>query len=139
MKIEIRKAEEKDIFELSSFNEEGNDFKCLAIAFLDSLETWVGLIDGEVVAIWGVITPNILSDDVYVWLTASKLTQLHPIVFARWSREAIKTLSAYPKVHGLVLCDFEISKKWLRWLGFDVGVAEGKICKFTRDVTAEAS
>ena len=132
MKVEIRKATTADAVKLTSFHEDGNTVKTLMVAFEDSLETWVGLIDDEPVAIWGVITPNVLSDDVYVWLTGSKLIELHPLTFARWSREALKTLDAYPKLRGLVLCDFTLSITWLQWLGFTVSDRDGRIRKFWR-------
>ena len=138
MKVTIRHTEEGDADQLKGFHEVGNSMELLKGAIADSLECWSGLIDDEVIAIWGVTAPNVLSDDVYVWLTAGRLVELHPITFARWSHEALKTLSAYPKLHGLVLCDFEISKKWLRWLGFEVGVAEGQVCKFARGTTEAA-
>lgn len=135
MKIEIRKAEVNDIYKLAELREPGASAAITLDAFDHSLDSWVGLIDEVPICVWGVITPNVLSDDVYVWMTGTKLIELHPLVFARWSHAALTTLAAYPKLHGLVLCDFELSKKWLKWLGFTVGLPEGKICKFSRGIT----
>src|SRR5215469_10861504 len=101
MKVEIREI--RDDLSLSSFYEEGNGPSYLRDAIANSKQCWAGFIDSEPVAIWGVICPNVLSDDCYVWLSGSKLIELHPLVFARWSHEALKTLDAYPELHGLVL------------------------------------
>ena len=135
MNVEIRHTQPGDAAAICTFHENGNCTEILQSTINESLECWTGLLDDEVIAIWGVTAPNILSDDVYVWLTGSKLIEVHPLVFARWSRKAIATVEAYPKLHGLVLCDFEVSKRWLRWLGFEVGLPEGKICRFARGLT----
>lgn len=77
------------------------------------------LIDGEVAAVFGVARETLLGE-VKIWMITTDLIEKHPIEFLRNSRRFTKSLfSAYGPLVGMVDSDFEKSRRWLRWIGFE--------------------
>lgn len=100
--------------------------------YAQSLLTYAGLMDGKCVVVWGVYSPRILADEGYVWLLGTRLIEEHPIVFLRHSRQALALIRPiFRQLYGVVLTEFECGRKWLEWLGFDVGPDEGGIQAFS--------
>lgn len=87
-----------------------------------SLVCKVGLVDNVPVVVWGVMSPSITSGIGIIWALVTKHIESHPFVFARMSRIAIEDIRGnFREIIGTVSCDFQVSIKWLRWLGFDIG------------------
>lgn len=97
---------------------------------LHSMETWVGEIDGDIAAMWGIRYTSLLDDRVYVWMLGTTVIAERPLLFLRHSRRVMRALlSRYTMLYGSVHCDFEHSIAWLKWLGADFRV-QGKTIAF---------
>lgn len=93
----------------------------LSYSLKNSRSPQAGLIDGEVVCMFGVAQQSFFSIAGAPWLLASDQLVKHAKPFLRRSREYIKSL----KKDYLYLCNYVDARntqaiKWLRWLGFDI-------------------
>lgn len=85
-------------------------------------------IDEAPVCMWGLEKKSLLSTWM-LWMLTTDAIDANPVRFLRESRKIIYALSsAYGTIEGLVDSDFEVSVRWLRWLGFRE-VAEGEFKK----------
>ena len=91
-------------------------------------DIWAGWVNGELEAVWGVISPSFLSDDAYLWLW--NLPVKHPIILARYSLRVISTLhERWPNLHGH--CRLGSSSfRWLLWLGAEFGQPSESLVPF---------
>jgi len=95
----------------------------------DSMLAWAALADGECAALWGVKTHKILSDEGMLWMIGTDLIDKHPITFLRHSRRQVQSLRAtFKTIYGCVLTEYSTSRRWLEWLGFEIGPDQGGIC-----------
>ncbi len=95
-------------------------------AMTNSSRLWLGLIDNEVVALWGLIPPTFLSDKAYLWLFTTKHFTEHTFVFIRHSQRVVQEmLREFPIIVGHGQIDAYRSLRWLRWLGAEFGEPEG--------------
>jgi hypothetical protein len=96
-----------------------------------SNETWFGMHDGEVACIWGLAPPSTISDRAYLWLLTTDLVEQHKFLFVRHSQVAIEdALKRYSKIVGHVEVGNTSARRWLKWLGADIGPPEGKFSPF---------
>lgn len=96
-----------------------------------SLISYAGLVDGEVIAVWGARCEHIFDDEAYVWVVFTRRLERIPITVLRHSREALALLrESFKVLHGLVLSDFDCGKRWLEWLGFTVTPFADGVCRF---------
>ncbi|WP_208539341.1 hypothetical protein [Algihabitans albus] len=80
---------------------------------------WAGLIDGEVLALWGAGTTALLGRQGAPWLLAGRGLERHKRSFLRLSRENLARLQArYDYLENWVDARNTRSIRWLRWLGF---------------------
>lgn len=92
---------------------------------------WAGYVDGELLAIWGLVTPTLLSDSAYLWLFTTDSVGEHEFVLVRRSQIAIKEmLKRYPRIIGHCVADAERSIRWLKWLGATFGELDGDLRPF---------
>ncbi len=80
-----------------------------------------GLVDGRVMAIWGVGKLTQLSDSGIPWMLTSHIVEDNFRSFLRYSKDLLNTM----KKEALVFENFVdsrniISIKWLKWLGFTI-------------------
>lgn len=75
-------------------------------------------VDDAPVCMWGLEKKSLLSTWM-LWMLTTDAIDANPVRFLRESRKIVKSLSsAYGTIEGMVDSDFDISIKWLRWLGF---------------------
>lgn len=92
---------------------------------------WVGYIDDELVCIWGLVPPTLLSDMAYLWLHTTDRVKDHEFIFVRRSQRAIKEiLTIYPSIVGQCEVGAKRTHRWLKWLGAEFGYPEGKHVPF---------
>lgn len=105
----------------------------LALAnWLDnSEETWFGLVDGRIACVWGLVPPTIISDTAYLWLLTTDIVAEHKFLFIRHSQVAIEdALKRYPRIVGHVAHGNRAARRWLQWLGAEIGESDGKAHPF---------
>lgn len=94
----------------------------------NSIMSFAGEIDGELAALWGARCVSVLDDRAYIWVLGTILIDDHPLVFARHSRRALRSLTHhFRQVYGEIECDFELSVRWLTWLGARIAPHDDKL------------
>lgn len=85
-----------------------------------SESAWIGKIDGEVVVLWGVIPPCMLSSSAYVWVIPSnKIKEKeYKFIFIRYSQRIKEILlQKYDSLFGFCYPYQVESIKWIKFLG----------------------
>lgn len=111
----LRVADVAEIKASSGSNAE--DALILSTALTPTAKTW--LIDGEVVAMFGVSPVPSRPGMGVPWMVASDLAQKHKIFFLRNCRAYVREmLEEFPLLVNFVDCRNVISIQWLHWCGF---------------------
>jgi hypothetical protein len=107
----------------------GRDFEKMIVAELQaSVLTYAGVVDGECGALWGV-KAQFFNNYGTLWMIGTRLIDEHPIAFLRHSRRALLDLrGTFSRLYGCVLTDYAQSRRWLEWLGFEIGPDQNGIC-----------
>lgn len=83
-----------------------------------SVERWMGVADGELACLWGLIPPTFLSDTAYLWLYHTDLVEKYKFRFIRHSQVQMqRMLQHYPNIVGDCQVANTTGRKWLEWLG----------------------
>ena len=131
----IRRASKSEVYELigfygrEKFGAEQFAFfrKCVNMA----AGMWTGYIDGDLVCIWGLIPPSLLSEQAYLWLYTTEELKGHEFLFIRRSQLAVEAmLEQWPTIVGHAVVDNTRAIKWLKWLGATFGEPQGKLIPF---------
>ena len=78
-----------------------------------------GLINGEVVTIFGVAPASMIGGNGIPWLVSTHLVEKYQKTFLRGSRHALQAmLDVYPRLENYVDERNYTAKAWLHWLGF---------------------
>jgi hypothetical protein len=100
-------------------------------SMLNSTRVWIGRDDDNIVVVWGLIPPTILSDRAYLWMFHTPHLASHAFLVARHSRDAIhEALAEFPLIIGHCSLDNLRSHRWLRWLGAEFLAPEGDLIPF---------
>lgn len=92
---------------------------------------WLGEVDGQIVCMWGLISPTFLSSRAYLWLLSTDLIEQHKFVFTRYSQRVIEQLlERYPIIVGHVAAEASQSIRWVKWLGAKLGEPDGQRIPF---------
>lgn len=101
-------------------------------AMMNSHTLFVGTDEDRVLAVWGFISPTLLSDTAYLWLFETKHLTAHTFVLIRHSQRIIHAmLEEFPTIHGHGRVGATRSLRWLRWLGAEFGEPQGGFLPFT--------
>jgi hypothetical protein len=91
-----------------------------------SVQLYRGEIDGEIICVFGLMPPTLLSDRAYLWMWHNEKIKEHSFVVIRESQLAVEEmLRDYAVLVGHCHRDRPQSRKWLRWLGAEFGQADG--------------
>ncbi|GAB5471420.1 MAG: hypothetical protein Kilf2KO_44500 [Rhodospirillales bacterium] len=86
-----------------------------------SSQVWSGLVDGEMVAIFGLRRPSLLSDRAYPWLLGTNAVARHPRPFLRLSKAAVADWrTRFRLLENYVDARNAAAIRWLAWLGFTI-------------------
>lgn len=97
-----------------------------------SVRVWGGYIDHDLVCIWGLIPPSLLSNQAYLWMHATPAVKSHQFIFVRHSQRVMETmLKQYEQIVGHCRVGAADSIRWLSWLGAEFGEPEATIVPFT--------
>lgn len=101
-------------------------------AIMNSTHLWLGIDEGQVLAIWGLIPPTLMSDSAYLWLFTTKHLRQHSFILVRHSQRLVQQmLLDYPLIHGHGHVGARRSLRWLRWLGAEFDEPQGEFLPFT--------
>jgi hypothetical protein len=96
-----------------------------------STSLYVGRVDEEILCVWGLIPPTLLSDQAYLWLQITPAAAEHQFILVRRGQiEMKKMLEVYPKIVGHCEAGAAQSIRWLGWLGAEFGPPEGDLVPF---------
>jgi hypothetical protein len=96
-----------------------------------SRQLWVGLIEGNVVCVWGLIPPTLLSSRAYLWLYTTDNLDGNEFLFVRHSQRAIEEmLKEYSVIYGHTEPGLPRTHRWLRWLGAQFGEQQNGLIPF---------
>lgn len=95
-------------------------------------DLFVGCVDGTPVCAWGLVPPTLMSDRAYLWSIVLETAKDHEFVLVRHSQIQIKKmLELYQTINGHCEVGEERSIRWLKWLGAEFGVPQGRLVPFT--------
>lgn len=84
----------------------------------NSSRVWLGMDNGKILAMWGLIPPTLMSDVAYLWMRHTEHLREHKFVFIRHSQRMVQQmLEDYPTIVGHCACANTRAQQWLRWLG----------------------
>lgn len=93
--------------------------------------TYVGIVDGEIVCVWGVLRQSLLSTRGYLWLLTTEKAEEHKFLLIRWSQRIIENLlKRYSALIGECVIEDERARRWMRFLGATFSHPEGKTIPF---------
>lgn len=95
--------------------------KALQLSTAMSYETLTGRVNGDLVAVFGIASVNILTTEATPWLLATNNIDKYIFAFTRNNK---KIIAKWKKRHSImrnyIHVDNKITIRWLRWLGFDI-------------------
>lgn len=87
-------------------------------AIRNEFPSFVCMVDDEPAAIFGGHSETLLGE-VRLWMLTTPLIERHQVPLLRASKNFVKWMYRnYGPVVGMVDSEFEISRNWLRWIGF---------------------
>lgn len=96
-----------------------------------SARVWCGYVAEELVCVWGLIPPSLLSNQAYLWMHATDAIKEHQFTFVRHSQLVMETmLEHHEQIVGHCRNGAADSIRWLKWLGAEFGPADGDIIPF---------
>lgn len=129
MRVEIVQDEDVNIVEVikkSTVRDLPHSADVLRVYILNSVEFWVGKIDGEIACVFGLMPPSLLADSAYLWLLTTEVVDANTFLFIRHSQRWIEeNLKRYKLLRGHVLATNQQAKRWLRFLGARIFEPEG--------------
>lgn len=86
---------------------------------------WAGLVDGEVVTIFGVCPASMLTGFGVPWLVGTDRLESVQVTFLRYCRPMLgEMINLYPRLENFVDTRNVAAKAWLHWLGFKLQDAQ---------------
>lgn len=80
---------------------------------------WTGLIDGEPVAMFGVVRSGLLSNMGRPWLIGTDKIEKHQFAFLRRNKPYIRKMNeVFPVMENYIDPDNTVAIKWLEWMNF---------------------
>lgn len=73
-------------------------------------------------AMWGLLPKTLCGDEAWMWFIATDLIHRNPYIFVRHARRIFaEALTHYPKITACVEDGNEKAKRFLTWLGAEIG------------------
>lgn len=96
-----------------------------------SMHLWVGMYQGVIGCVWGLMPATMLSDQAYLWLyTNQDMVLEHQFTFIRQSQMIIKgLLERYSVLYGTVERKYPRARLWIEWLGGKI-TPDGDVLRF---------
>src|SRR5689334_9960766 len=119
------------VFERSGIKDIPGAGETLDTLLIRSTVRHIGLVNGEVAAVWGLIPQSLLSNQAYLWLLTTDLAEAHKFLMVRYSQMFVEqALRHYEKIVGHCEAGNFGAKRWVKWLGGEFGPGDGKKVPF---------
>ena len=132
--IQIKEATSfgaRQVFEKSGIKDVPGAEETLDTLLIRSTVRHIGMVDGEVAAMWGLVPQSLLSNQAYLWLLTTDLAQEHKFLLVRYSQMFVESaLKHYATIVGHCEAGNIPAKRWIRWLGGEFGAGDGKKVPF---------
>jgi len=90
----------------------------LAECITMSIVVWQAKVEAELVGLFGLIPPTLLSSQAYLWLHTTPAWDEHKFILVRFSQRMMEVMLAeYPTIVGHCHIENERAIRWLKWLG----------------------
>lgn len=111
----IREADRRELWAVSYLS----PIDALTLSLQASAKAWTGLVDGEIVCMFGVTPSCVLSGTGRPWMVGTDLVHRHAAVFLRRCKGMVaEMLDLFPHLENYVDIRNTAAIKWLGWLGF---------------------
>lgn len=121
----------RQVFEKSGIKDVPGAEATMDQLFIRSSVRHIGMVDGKVAAMWGLVPQSILSNQAYLWLLTTDLAEQHKFLLVRYSQMFVQqALTHYEKIVGHCEAGNFAAKRWIRWLGGEFGAGDGKKVPF---------
>jgi hypothetical protein len=98
-----------------------NAYFTLGSSFAASKLCWAAVVEGEVIAMFGVV-PMGKAGHGRPWMIGTKYLPKHRFKFGKGCAEVIaEMLDSFPHLENIVDCRNRKALQWLKWLGFEFG------------------
>lgn len=98
----------------------GDPVKAIQITLDKSAAAWSALADRQIACMWGVKEVSLVTG-AHLWLITTPLIEKHKHRFLAESKRVVdQCLVSYQFLYGYVDVQFELSIKWMKWLGFEM-------------------
>lgn len=130
MEIEIRKAVKSDGPQIAASMREvdlediwrfGIEPGHLLGETIEMTQSYVGLINGELAVLITIQPISMITGSAKVGMVMTSVADEHQLVVGRYTKRFFEQLiKSYPAMYGTINPGYERSKKWLKWLGFEI-------------------
>lgn len=95
-----------------------NNLEAIRYGMTFSEASWVGLVDGRPVCIFGAAIPDVLAEEAQLWIFGTLEMAQHTHAFARRNKAYLEYLKGrFHKLYCWVYEDNAPSIRWVEWLG----------------------
>lgn len=117
----MREADRQEVWAAAGLT----PYEALQVSLQSSVVAWCWLIEDEPACVFGVSAESILSGIGMPWLLSSPLLPSRHVAFLRHHRcFLIAMLDLFPLLKNWVDARYQLSIRWLRWMGFTILPAE---------------
>jgi hypothetical protein len=121
----------REVVAKSEFANDPKAVNLLRDCLIRSSVRHMGMVDGKIACMWGLVPQTILSNQAYLWLITTDIAIEHKFLLVRYSQLFVeKALEHYPVITGHCAAGDFKAKRWLRWLGAEFGDSDGKQITF---------
>lgn len=94
-------------------------------------EVWTGRVDDDLICVWGLIPPTLISRQAYLWMHTTSAVADHKFLLVRHSQRVIeRMLTRYDTIVGHCRIGSRDSIRWMRWLGAVFEEPQGEFIPF---------
>jgi hypothetical protein len=107
---------------------QGNPTTIIEEVMEKSISNYVAEVDDTVAVLWGLHSAQLLDNSAYLWMLGTSIIEDYPIHFLRYSKAAVKLMGErYHLLYGEIEIDYNVSVRWLEWLGAEITPHERRL------------
>lgn len=93
--------------------------RVLQMALEASTRSWVLILRGAPVMVYGILTRSFMSAEAHLWAIVSDEVENCKLEFAKASKKIVEGLmQKYSVLEVVTVPEYEVANRWVRWLGF---------------------